>query len=135
MAKYRVFDLIYRQGKNRKLKTQFELNNMTNSIDKIRKLETDLAYNIEETVEIGVSQSGHRIKVNSKLREKMINQKEVVENKIEFLTTEQIHLQKTVAKHELKNKKVLEKLTELKLGDQQNLELKRFDRDILMRKK
>ena len=135
MAKYRVFDLIYRQGKNRKLKTQFELNNMTDSIDKIRKLETDLAYNIEETVEIGVSQSGHRIKVNSKLREKMINQKEVVENKIEFLTTEQIHLQKTVAKHELKNKKVLEKLTELKLGDQLNLELKRFDRDILMRKK
>ena len=135
MAKYRVFDLIYRQGKNRKLKTQFELNNMTDSIDKIRKLETDLAYNIEETVEIGVSQSGHRIKVNSKLREKMINQKEVVENKIEFLTTEQIHLQKTVAKHELKNKKVLEKLTELKLSDQQNLELKRFDRDILMRKK
>ncbi|MDA9953744.1 hypothetical protein N9D61_05355 [Planktomarina sp.] len=135
MAKYRVFDLIYRQGKNRKLKTQFELNNMTDSIDKIRKLETDLTYNIEETVEIGVSQSGHRIKVNSKLREKMINQKEVVENKIEFLTTEQIHLQKTVAKHELKNKKVLEKLTELKLSDQQNLELKRFDRDILMRKK
>ena len=135
MAKYRVFDLIYRQGKSKKLKTQFELNNMTNSIDKIRKLETDLAYNIKETVEIGVSQSGHRVKVNSKLREKMINQKEVVENKIEFLTTEQIHLQKTVAKHELKNKKVLEKLTELKLGDQQNLELKRFDRDILMRKK
>ena len=135
MGKYRVFDLIYRQGKNRKLKTQFELNNMTNSIDKIRKLETDLTYNIEETVEIGVSQSGHRVKVNSKLREKMINQKEVVENKIEFLTTEQIHLQKTVAKHELKNKKVLEKLTELKLGDQQNLELKRFDKDILMRKK
>ena len=135
MAKYRVFDLIYRQGKNRKLKTQFELNNMTDSIDKIRKLETDLTYNIEETVEIGVSQSGHRIKVNSKLREKMINQKEVVENKIEFLTTEQIHLQKTVAQHELKNKKVLEKLTELKLGDQENLELKRFDRDILMRKK
>ena len=135
MAKYKIFDLIYRQGKNRKLKTQFELNNMTDSIDKIRKLETDLTYNIEETVEIGVSQSGHRIKVNSKLREKMINQKEVVENKIEFLTTEQIHLQKTVAKHELKNKKVLEKLTELKLGDQQNLELKRFDRDILMRKK
>ena len=135
MAKYRVFDLIYRQGKNRKLKTQFELNNMTDSIDKIRKLETDLAFNIEETVGVGVSQSGHRAKVNSKLREKMIHQKEVVENRIEFLTTEQIHLQKTVAKHELKNKKILEKLTELKLSDQKNLELKRFDRDILMRKK
>ena len=135
MAKYKIFDLIYRQGKNRKLKTQFELNNMTDSIHKIRKLETDLSYNIEETVEIGVAQSGHRVQVNSKLREKMIHQKEVVENRIEFLTNEQIHLQKVVAKHELKNKKVLEKLTELKLGDQQNLELKRFDRDILMRKK
>lgn len=135
MAKYRVFDLIYRQGKNRKLKTQFELNNMTDSIHKIRKLETDLSYNIEETVEIGVAQSGHRVQVNSKLREKMIHQKEVVENRIEFLTNEQIHLQKVVAKHELKNKKVLEKLNELKLGDQKSQELKRFDRDILMRKK
>ena len=135
MGKYRVFDLIYRQGKNRKLKTQFELNNMTDSIHKIRKLETDLSYNIEETVEIGVAQSGHRVQVNSKLREKMIHQKEVVENRIEFLTNEQIHLQKVVAKHELKNKKVLEKLNELKLGDQKSQELKRFDRDILMRKK
>lgn len=135
MAKYRVFDLIYRQGKSKKLKTQFELNNMTDSIHKIRKLETDLSYNIEETVEIGVAQSGHRVQVNSKLREKMIHQKEVVENRIEFLTNEQIHLQKVVAKHELKNKKVLEKLNELKLGDQKSQELKRFDRDILMRKK
>jgi hypothetical protein len=58
-----------------------------------------------------------------------------VENRIEFLTNEQIHLQKVVAKHELKNKKVLEKLNELKLGDQKSQELKRFDRDILMRKK
>jgi len=135
MAKYKIFDLIYRQGKNRKLKTQFELNNMTDSIHKIRKLETDLSYNIEETVEIGVAQSGHRVQVNSKLREKMIHQKEVVENRIEFLTNEQLHLQKVVAKHELKNKKVLEKLNELKLGDQKSQELKRFDRDILMRKK
>jgi hypothetical protein len=135
MAKYKIFDLIYRQGKNRKLKTQFELNNTTDSIHKIRKLETDLSYNIEETVEIGVAQSGHRVQVNSKLREKMIHQKEVVENRIEFLTNEQIHLQKVVAKHELKNKKVLEKLNELKLGDQKSQELKRFDRDILMRKK
>ena len=135
MAKHKVFDLIYRQSKNKKLKSQFELNNMNENIDKIRKLETDLSYNIEETVEIGVAQSGHRVQVNSKLREKMIHQKEVVENRIEFLTNEQIHLQKVVAKHELKNKKVLEKLNELKLGDQKSQELKRFDRDILMRKK
>ena len=135
MAKYKVFDLIYRQGKNRKLKTQFELNNTNESIDKIRKLETDLTYNIEETVERGVEQSGHGIKVNSKLREKMNNQKEVVENRIEFLTTEQAHLQKIVAQHDFKNKKVLEKLNELKLSDQKSQELKRFNRDILMQKK
>ena len=135
MSKYRVFDLIYRQGENKKLKAQFELNNMTDNIGKIRKLEEDLTFNIKETVEVGVSQSGHSVKINSKLREKMIHQKEVVENRIEFLTNEQIHLQKVVAKHELKNKKVLEKLNELKLGDQKSQELKRFDRDILMRKK
>jgi len=135
MAKYKVFDLIYRQGKNRKLKTQFELNNMNESIDKIRKLETDLTYNIEETVARGVEQSGHGIKVNSKIREKMINQKEVVENRIEFLTTEQIHLQKIVAQHDIKNKKVLEKLNELKVSDQKSLEIKRFNRDILIQKK
>ena len=135
MAKYKVFDLIYRQGKNRKLKTQFELKNMNESIDKIRKLETDLTYNIEETVERGVEQSGHGIKVNSKIREKMINQKEVVENRIEFLTTEQIHLQKIVAQHDVKNKKVLEKLSELKLSDQKSQELKRLNRDILIQKK
>ena len=135
MAKYRVFDLIYRQSKNRKLKSQFELNNMNKSIDKIRKLETDLTYNIEETVARGVEQSGHGIKVNSKIREKMINQKEVVENRIEFLTTEQIHLQKIVAQHDIKNKKVLEKLNELKVSDQKSQEIKRFNRDILIQKK
>ena len=135
MGKYKIFDLIYRQGKTKKLKTQFELNNTNESIDKIRKLETDLIYNIEETVERGVEQSGHGIKVNSKLREKMINQKEVVENRIEFLTTEQIHLQKTVVQHDIKNKKVLEKLNELKVVDQKSQELKRFNRDILIQKK
>lgn len=135
MAKYKVFDLIYRQGKNRKLKTQFELNNMNESIDKIRKLETDLTYNIEETVARGVEQSGHGIKVNSKIREKMINQKEVVENRIEFLTTEQIHLQKIIAQHDVKNKKVLEKLNDLRVSDQKSQETKRFNRDVLIKKK
>ena len=135
MAKYKIFDLIYRQSKNRKLKTQFELNNMNESIDKIRKLETDLTYNIEETVARGVEQSGHGIKVNSKIREKMINQKEVVENRIEFLTTEQMHLQKIVAQHDIKNKKVLEKLNELKLNDQKSQEKKRLNSDILIQKK
>ena len=135
MAKYKVFELLYRAGKHKKLKSQLELNSMTDSIEKIRKLETDLTYNIEETVETGIAQNGHMVKVNSKIREKMIHQKEVVENRIEFLTTEQVHLQKTVAQHDMKNKKILEKLDDLKRIDHKSQELKRFDRDILMRKK
>ena len=134
MAKYRVFDLIYRQSKNRKLKSQFELNNMNESIDKIRKLETDLTYNIEETVEVGLPQSGHSLQINSKLREKMIHQKEVVENQIEFLTNEQVQLQKVVAKHEIKSKKILEKLSELKIEDNRSKELKQFDTNVLKRR-
>lgn len=51
MAKYKIFDLIYRHGKTKKLKTQFELSSMNENIEKIRKLETDLTFNIEETVE------------------------------------------------------------------------------------
>ena len=135
MAKYKVFELLYRTGKHKKLKSQLELNSMTDSIKKVRKLETDLTYNIEETVEAGVAQNGHMVKVNSKIREKMIHQKEVVENRIEFLTTEQVHLQKTVAQHDMKNKKILENLDNLKRIDHKSQELKRFDRDILMRKK
>ena len=107
MAKYKIFDLIYRQGKNKKLKTQFELCSVNENIDKIRKLENDLTFNIEETVELGVVQSGHRALINSKLREKMISQKEIVENRIEFLTKEKIHLQKLVSNYERKNKKII----------------------------
>lgn len=134
MAKYKVFDLIYRQSKNKKLKSQFELNNMNENIDKIRKLETDLTYNIEETVEVGLPQSGHSLKINSKLREKMIHQKEVVENRIEFLTNEQVQLKKVVAKHDIKSKKILEKLSELKIEDNRSKELKQFDTNILKRR-
>jgi len=134
MAKHKVFDLIYRQSKNKKLKSQFELNNMNENIDKIRKLETDLTYNIEETVEVGLPQSGHSLKINSKLREKMIHQKEVVENRIEFLTNEQVQLQKVVAKHEIKSKKILEKLSELKIEDNRSKELKQFDTNVLKRR-
>ncbi len=38
-------------------------------------------------------------------------------------------------KKNIKNKKILEKLNELKLSDHKNTELKLFDRDILMRRK
>ena len=102
MAKYKIFDLIYRHGKTKKLKNQFELSSMNENIEKIRKLETDLTFNIEETVEPGVVQTSHRVLINSKLREKMISQKEIVGNKIEFLMTEKVHLQKLVSSHERK---------------------------------
>ena len=39
MAKYKIFDLIYRQGKNKKLKTQFELCSVNENIDKIKSIE------------------------------------------------------------------------------------------------
>ena len=103
------------RSKNKKLKTQFELCSVNENIDKIRKLENDLTFNIEETVELGVVQSGHRALINSKLREKMISQKEIVENRIEFLTKEKIHLQKLVSNYERKNKKMIEKLNDLKI--------------------
>ncbi|MDA9240138.1 hypothetical protein N9P31_00550 [bacterium] len=135
MAKYKIFDLIYRHGKTKKLKTQFELSSMNENIEKIRKLETDLTFNIEETVEPGVVQTSHRVLINSKLREKMISQKEIVGNKIEFLMTEKIHLQKLVSSHELKNRKILEKLNELNAEERREKELKEFDRDILFQKK
>ena len=135
MAKYKIFDLIYRHGKAKKLKTQFELSNMNENIEKIRKLETDLTFNIDETVEPGVVQTSHRILINSKLREKMISQKEIVGNKIEFLMTEKIHLQKLVSSYERKNRKILEKLNELNAEERREKELKEFDRDILFQKK
>ena len=135
MAKYKIFDLIYRQGKNKKLKTLFELSSVNENIDKIRKLENDLTFNIEETVELGVVQSGHRELINSKLREKMISQKEIVENRIEFLTKEKIHLQKLVSNHERKNKKMVEKLNDLKIEEFKEKELKKIDRNIFFRKK
>jgi hypothetical protein len=93
-----------------------------------------LTYNIEETVEVGLPQSGHSLKINSKLREKMIHQKEVVENRIEFLTNEQVQLKKVVAKHDIKSKKILEKLSELKIEDNRSKELKQFDTNILKRR-
>ena len=135
MAKYKIFDLIYRHGKTKKLKTQFELSNMNENIEKIRKLETDLTFNIAETVELGVVQTSHRALINSKLREKMINQKEIVGNKIEFLMTEKIHLQQLVSSHERKNRKILEKLNELNAEERREKELKEFQRDIRFQKK
>ena len=108
---------------------------MLQKIEKVKQLEGDLAYNIEETIDIGVEQSVHSMKVKSKLREKMIQQKEIVENQIEFLTTEQNHLQKEVVKQDLKTKKIAERLDEIKIADGKNAEMKRLDRDLFFKKK
>ena len=124
-----------KQIKTQKTKTQNELNLMLQKIEKVKQLEGDLAYNIEETIDIGVEQSVHSMKVKSKLREKMIQQKEIVENQIEFLTTEQTHLQKEVVKQDLKTKKIVERLDEIKIADGKIAEMKRLDRDLFFKKK
>jgi hypothetical protein len=135
MGKHRLYNLLGKQIKTQKTKTQNELNLMLKKIEKVKQLEGDLAYNIEETIDIGVEQSVHSMKVKSKLREKMIQQKEIVENQIEFLTTEQTHLQKEVVKQDLKTKKIAERLDEIKIADGKNAEMKRLDRDLFFKKK
>ena len=135
MRKYRLYNLLGKQVKNQKTKAQAELNSMSQKIEKVKQLEGDLAYNIEETIDIGVEQTVHSMKVKSKLREKMIQQKEIVENQIEFLTTEQTHLQKEVVKQDLKTKKIAERLDEIKIADGKNAEMKRLDRDLFFKKK
>ena len=135
MGSHRLYNLLGKQIKTQKTKTQNELNLMLQKIEKVKQLEGDLAYNIEETIDIGVEQSVHSMKVKSKLREKMIQQKEIVENQIEFLTTEQTHLQKEVVKQDLKTKKIAERLDEIKIADGKNAEMKRLDRDLFFKKK
>jgi len=135
MGNHRLYNLLGKQIKTQKTKTQNELNLMLQKIEKVKQLEGDLAYNIEETIDIGVEQSVHSMKVKSKLREKMIQQKEIVENQIEFLTTEQNHLQKEVVKQDLKTKKIAERLDEIKIADGKNAEMKRLDRDLFFKKK
>ena len=135
MGNHRLYNLLDKQIKTQKTKTQNELNLMLQKIEKVKQLEGDLAYNIEETIDIGVEQSVHSMKVKSKLREKMIQQKEIVENQIEFLTTEQTHLQKEVVKQDLKTKKIAERLDEIKIADGKNAEMKRLDRDLFFKKK
>ena len=135
MRKHRLYNLLGKQIKTQKTKTQNELNLMLQKIEKVKQLEGDLAYNIEETIDIGVEQTVHSMKVKSKLREKMIQQKEIVENQIDFLTTEQTHLQKEVVKQDLKTKKIAERLDEIKIADGKNAEMKRLDRDLFFKKK
>ena len=105
MPKHRILDILGRKSQIKKIKTQSELKNNLSKIESTKKLETDLDYNIEETVEIGIEQIGYRLKVNSQLRQNMLAQKEVVENRLEFLSNQQIQLQKLVQNEQIKEKK------------------------------
>ena len=72
---------------------------------------------------------------HSQLLLKMIQQKEIIENQIEFLTTEQTHLQKEVVKHDLKTKKIVERLEAIKIANDKSAEFKRLDRDLFFKKR
>ena len=135
MGKSKLFHLMGRRSKNLKTQTQSKLSLISQKITKVKQLESDLNYNIEETIDVGIVQSVQLVQLKSKLREKMIQQKEIIENQIEFFTTEQIHLQNEVARYDLKIKKISERLKEINESDARLLELKRLDKELIFKKK
>ena len=134
MPKHRILDILGRKSQIKKIKTQSELKNNLSKIESTKKLETDLDYNIEETVEIGIEQIGYRLKVNSQLRQNMLAQKEVVENRLEFLSNQQIQLQKLVQNEQIKEKKIADKYKEFSENFETEKELKRLDNIVHRRK-
>mgnify|MGYP005698678467 FL=1 len=134
MPKHRILDILGRKSQIKKIKTQSELKNNLSKIESTKKLETDLDYNIEETVEIGIEQIGYRLKVNSQLRQNMLAQKEVVENRLEFLSNQQIQLQKLVQNEQIKEKKIADKYKEFSENFETEKEFKRLDNIIHQRK-
>jgi hypothetical protein len=134
VPKHRILDILGRKSQIKKIKTQSELKNNLSKIESTKKLETDLDYNIEETVEIGIEQIGYRLKVNSQLRQNMLAQKEVVENRLEFLSNQQIQLQKLVQNEQIKEKKIADKYKEFSESFETEKELKRLDNIIHQRK-
>ena len=134
MPKHRILDILGRKSQIKKIKTQSELKNNLSKIESTKKLETDLDYNIEETVEIGIEQIGYRLKVNSQLRQNMLAQKEVVENRLEFLSNQKIQLQKLVQNEQIKEKKIADKYKEFSENFETEKELKRLDNIIHQRK-
>jgi hypothetical protein len=134
VPKHRILDILGRKSQIKKIKTQSELKNNLSKIESTKKLETDLDYNIEETVEIGIEQIGYRLKVNSQLRQNMLAQKEVVENRLEFLSNQQIQLQKLVQNEQIKEKKIADKYKEFSENFETEKELKRLDNIVHQRK-
>ena len=91
-------------------------------------------FNIDETIEIGVEQVGYNLRVKSQLRQNMMAQKEIVENRLEFLSTQQIQLQKLVRNEQIKTKKISEKYNEFVEKFEIEKEIKQLD-DILIQRK
>ena len=127
MPKNRILEILRRKSQIKKIKTQFELKDNLSKIDGTKKLEKDLDFNIEETIEIGVEQFGYSLKVNSQLRQSMMAQKEVVENRLEFLSVQQSQLQKLVQNEQIKTKKISEKYKQFNERSELENELKRLD--------
>ena len=113
MPKHRILDILKRKSHINRVKTQSELTDTVTKIESTKKLESDLDFNIEGTIEIGVKQLGYGLKVNSQLRQSLLAQKEIVENRLEFLSNQQNHLQKVVQNEQLKSKKYLKNIRTL----------------------
>ena len=128
MPKHRILDILRRKSQIKKIKTQSELKDNLSRIESTKKLETDLDFNIDETIEIGVKQVGYN------LRQNMMAQKEIVENRLEFLSTQQIQLQKLVRNEQIKTKKISEKYNEFVEKFEIEKEIKQLD-DILIQRK
>ena len=134
MPKNRILDILRRKSQIKKNKTQSELKDNLSKIESTKKLETVLDFNIDETIEVGVEQVGYRLKVNSQLRQNMLAQKEIVENRLEFLSTQQSQLQQLVQKEQIKSKKISEKYKEFNERSEIENEIKQLDNILIQRR-
>ena len=127
MPKNRILDILRLKSQIKKIKTQSELKENLLNIEDTKKLETDLDFNIDGTIEIGVEHFGYRLKVNSQLRQNMMAQKEIVENRLEFLSVQQTQLQKLVQNEQIKTKKISDKYREFNEKSEIETELKQLN--------
>jgi len=127
VPKNRILDILRLKSQIKKIKTQSELKENLLNIEGTKKLETDLDFNIDGTIEIGVEHFGYRLKVNSQLRQNMMAQKEIVENRLEFLSVQQTQLQKLVQNEQIKTKKISDKYKEFNERSEIETELKQLN--------
>ena len=134
MPKHRILDILKRKSHINRVKTQSELTDTVTKIESTKKLESDLDFNIEGTIEIGVKQLGYGLKVNSQLRQSLLAQKEIVENRLEFLSNQQNHLQKVVQNEQLKSKKISERYKDFNEKFEMEKELKQLENILSLKK-